>query len=158
MPFYYGWHFVGALVCTPVWMGLVWYDYCSWRWLHRPLLATSELISFYCSRVWLMRLLFYREWRQLPVVQFNNAVPANGNAAQLQRGRLRHLPGSPRMLIDVFRCLPRVGLDACQLVSRQFRDAVEDVRTTLPLYPMLVSLICRDQCCPFGDDFEAQVD
>ncbi|KAH7714333.1 hypothetical protein AAVH_18289 [Aphelenchoides avenae] len=44
------------------------------------------------------------------------------------------------MLTDVFQCLPRVELDACQLVSRQFRDAIEDARATLPLYPMVVSL------------------
>ncbi|KAH7712084.1 hypothetical protein AAVH_20574, partial [Aphelenchoides avenae] len=76
--------------------------------------------------------------RQPPFVQLNNVAPANGNAAQLQHGRLRHLPGLPRMLVDVFQCLPRAALDACQLGSRQFRDAIEDARRTLPLYSMIV--------------------
>ncbi|KAH7714327.1 hypothetical protein AAVH_18283 [Aphelenchoides avenae] len=137
MPLYYDRYFVGTLVCTPVWAICLTYE-CSRPWLRGVIFATSWSTAIYCKIRVLMP--FCREWRQQPVVQFNNAAAANGNAAQLQRGRLRHLPGSPRMLIDVFQCLPRVGLDACQLVSRQFRDAIEDARTTLPLYPMLVQL------------------
>ncbi|KAH7707385.1 hypothetical protein AAVH_25374 [Aphelenchoides avenae] len=140
MPLYYDLNFVGALVGTPAWVYFVCYEN-TWPWLYRLLKATSCLISCYCSCVLLMP--FYHEWRQQPVVQLNNAAPANGNAAQLQLGRLQHLPNLPGMLTDVFQCLPRVGLDACQLVSRQFRDAIEDARTTLPLYPMRVSLRSR---------------
>ncbi|KAH7701385.1 hypothetical protein AAVH_31483 [Aphelenchoides avenae] len=137
MPLYYDWHFVGAFVFTPVWMCLACYD-SSWTWLHWLLLVTSWSTSCYCSRDLLNS--FYHEWLEPPDLQFNNAEPANGNAAQLQRGHLRHFPISPRMLVEVFQCLPRAGLDACQLVSRQFRDAVEDARATLPLYSMLVEL------------------
>ncbi|KAH7706815.1 hypothetical protein AAVH_25962 [Aphelenchoides avenae] len=140
MPLYYDGNFACALVCISVSMIiLAFYGESFWPWKYWPLLLTSYSIpSIYCliSLLWP----FCHEWRQPPVVQLNNAAPANGNAAQQHRDRLRHVPDSPGMLTDVFQCLPRVGLDACQLVSRQFRDAVEDARTALPLYPMVVAL------------------
>ncbi|KAH7712176.1 hypothetical protein AAVH_20482 [Aphelenchoides avenae] len=145
MPLYYDWHAMGALVstsiwmtCNPIWMVyLTYYDIsCSWQyWL---LAATSWFISAYCSGPLFGS--FYYVWREPPDLQLDNAAPANGNETQLQRGRLRHLPNLPGMLTDVFQCLPRVVLDACQLLSRLFRDAVEDARTTLPLHPMRVDL------------------
>ncbi|KAH7714332.1 hypothetical protein AAVH_18288 [Aphelenchoides avenae] len=133
MPLYYDWNFMVGLVFTVAWLWLAEY-HSSWFWFKVAMMSVA-------NHCW-QRLLesAFRDWRQQPVVHLNNAAPANGNAAQLQRGRLRNLPDTRGMLVDVFQCLPRVGLDACQLVSRQFHDAVEDARTTLPLYPTVVSL------------------
>ncbi|KAH7713013.1 hypothetical protein AAVH_19624 [Aphelenchoides avenae] len=138
MPLYYDWHFVGALVCIPVWVMCLARNDSFWHWLYWLFIETSCLISCYCSRDLLYP--FYREWREPPDLQLDNAAPANGSAPHMQRGQLQHLPGLLGMLIDVFRCLPRAGLDACQRVSRQFRDAIEDAATTLAMYPMIVSL------------------
>ncbi|KAH7714326.1 hypothetical protein AAVH_18282 [Aphelenchoides avenae] len=140
MPLYYDWHFTGALVSVPVW---IWISYLAYYDISRPWLClllhvTLGLISGCCWRDLLPS--FYHEWLEPPDLQLDNAAPAIGNAAQLQRGRFQHVSGLPGMLTDVFQCLPRAGLDACQLVSRLFRDAVEDARTTLPLYMMRVDL------------------
>ncbi|KAH7715517.1 hypothetical protein AAVH_17097 [Aphelenchoides avenae] len=144
MPLYYDLNCMIMLACALVFMMRhVYYDIL-WSWLYWLLMATSCVLSCYCAGDSLAP--FYHGWRQQPAVQLNNAAPANGNAAQLQRGRLRHLPGLRRMLADVFQCLPRAGLDAGQLVSRQFRDAIEDSRTTLPLYSMVVSLVGFSSC------------
>ncbi|KAH7714210.1 hypothetical protein AAVH_18425, partial [Aphelenchoides avenae] len=132
MPLYYDQHFVGALVSTTICI-VCFDDYGSSSfWVFWLLKAADFLPHLLIS--------FYYLWLAPPDLQLNNAAPANGNAAQLQRGRLQHLPVSPRMLADIFQCLPRVALDVCQLVSRQFREAVEDARMTLPLYSMRVCL------------------
>ncbi|KAH7725282.1 hypothetical protein AAVH_07075 [Aphelenchoides avenae] len=132
MPLYYDQHLVSALVFTTICIVCFAYYGSSWFWLLWLFKAADFLPCLLIP--------FYYLWLQPPGLQLNNAAPANGNAAQLQRGGLQHLPVSPRMLADIFQCLPRVALDVCQLVSRQFRDAVEDARTTLPLYSMRVCL------------------
>ncbi|KAH7712183.1 hypothetical protein AAVH_20489 [Aphelenchoides avenae] len=138
MPLYYDWLFMSTLVGIPVSVTcLACYD-ISRPWQYWLLMLTSCLIAGCCSGYLLHS--FYHEWLEPPDLQLDNAAPAIVNAAQLRRGRPQHLTGLTGMLVDVFQCLPRVGLDVCQLVSRQFRDAVEDARTTLPLCSMRVDL------------------